>query len=195
MGQGAAALSVSFVQWLNSDEVSSQFLVVGVPACALLIAYAWTIGRRATLHGVQPGPLPYVLTAAAGVSISLAGQVVASELACIAAAGASPGDFGATSMSTYLGVSLLWPAGWCLLALAIPAAKRRLGLPGRSALIALAIGLLVSLLTFVILIGFGAALPIGLRVPSFATLLVVAGVLLVLTGRRSPDLRPAAADG
>jgi hypothetical protein len=186
---------VNFVEWLSSDVGTSAILTVGDPACAFLVAYAAAVRWRAARRGIRPGTLSYLLAASAGVVIYLSGQVVALQLSSIAAAMAPPGDPDGTLESTWLAVVLLWPVAWCLLAVVILlAARGRLVPPVRSVVAALAVGLLVSLLTFVAQFDLGYQLPVQLRLPFFLALLTVSVGILVVASRRSRvrDVDPVA---
>jgi hypothetical protein len=181
-------MSVSFTDWLTSEIATSAILTIGNPVCGFVIAYAVAVRWGALRRRVQPGARSYFLAALAGAAIALGGQLVALGFSSVAAAAAPPGDPDGTAETTWLGVSLLWPVAWCLLAVVILLATRqRLAPPARSVVAALAVGILFSLLTFVGLFDIAGSITLHMRLPFFAAFLAVAIVVLVVAAPRSRD--------
>ena len=138
---------MTVIRFLVSDSVPGALLVLGVPACAFLIAYSATIWRNATRTGTRVPTLAYLLVAPAGMATSVLGELVAAQLSLIAAMNASPDDFSRTPDEVLAATMLLWPLGWALLTGGILAiGRRRLGRPARSVLAALIAGFLSGIL-------------------------------------------------
>lgn len=177
---------MTLLDFLTSDGVSGALLLVGIPACAFLLAYAAMIWRNAVRRTAPVGTVVYLLVASGGVAISLCGGLLASQLSYIAFMNASPDDAAGAILYTYAEAALLWPLGWAVLAgAALLIGGHRLGLPVRSVLAALVAGFLTSLPFLVVLIVAGVVLPGWLRVLSFLQFLAVAVVISVVAARQS----------
>jgi hypothetical protein len=176
------------LQFLASDAVSAELLLVGIPSCTFLIAYSATIWCDAAFYTARVATPVYVLAVLGGLAISLLGGAVASGLAFIAAVNASPDDFSSTPVYAYVLSTFLWPLGWCLLAgAALWIGRGWPGRPARSLLVALIVGFLASALISIGLIVIGVVVPRSGRVLFFLAFLAAAVVLSVAAPlRRRP---------
>jgi glucan phosphoethanolaminetransferase (alkaline phosphatase superfamily) len=141
---------------LTSDMVPGMLLSLGLPACAFLLAFSTTTWRKAVRYQTRVRTLAYLLSACAGVVVTLLGAIVAAELSFVVAMNENPAE---RALDVVLGPAyspdyeafvltiILWPLGWCLLIGVVRwVAGDRLSRAIRSMCTALIAGFLLSVL-------------------------------------------------
>src|ERR1700737_1297123 len=98
---------MTIVQLLSADEVTTEILLVGVPACIFVIGYSATVWWMAVQLGNRLRTSLYLLAASGGLAVHLCWPSLASYIADSVAVAASPGDQFSTLNDTYAKVAVL----------------------------------------------------------------------------------------